>query len=449
MSDMSYRIGSRALGVFVAAALVVSACAPAAQRGGGQASGAPIDLELMAWTYSIDVVRDNLDQFEQMNPGVKVKVSDFAVAAYPETIVTRFSAGGRPPDLMYGFDQWLQQWAAAGWILPVEDSYPKIAEYKADMPPFVSQGLTYNGKMYGLPFYGDLIGFIYNEQLLQAAGLTSPPKTWEEMLAQARIIKQKGVAAYPITMAFNPSDPFAIEILQSMVFSRGGSLFDEDLNPVFNGRDPATAESVDWVRTALAEQLLHPQSLQNDFNANIQSMSAGVHAFTLARITALSTFNDPNTSKAAGSFKMAQMPGSAGATTGFVRMYVMSTNTAKRGKDVQDAAWKLMEFLGGKTNGEYRVAKRWSATKGIGFAQVSLFDDKDIQSAWGKWVDLGEYKQQFNNSRIKQGLTPYFANWDVFTRAEVQKAYLGSEPTAVVLNRLADRWNELKSAAKR
>ena len=60
------------------------------------------------------------------------------------------------------------------------------------------------------------------------------------------------------------------------------------------GSLPALAQSADWVKTALSEQLLHPQSLQNDFNANIQSMSAGVHAFTLARITALSTFNDPN-----------------------------------------------------------------------------------------------------------------------------------------------------------
>jgi multiple sugar transport system substrate-binding protein len=441
--------GLRGISALLALGLLVSACSPAASRSSGQASGAPIELELMAWTYATDVVRDNLDQFEAMNPGIKVKLSDHPVAAYPETVVTRFAAGGKAPDVLYGFDQWLQQWAAAGWIVPVQDSYPKVADYKADWPPFVTEGLTYNQKLYGLPFYGDLIGFVYNEQVLQAAGIKEPPRTWEDMLAQARVIKQNGAAAYPITMAFNPSDPFAIEIVQSMVFSRGGSLFDDNLNPVFAAQDPALTQTVDWVRTALSEQLLHPQSLQNDFNANIQSMSAGVHAFTLVRITALSTFNDPNTSKAAGSFKMAPMPGSAGVTTGFVRMYVMSSSVAKRGKDTQDAAWKLMEFLGGKTNGEYRVAKRWSVSKGIGFAQVSLFDDPDLQGAWGKWVDLAAYKQQFSKSRIKQGLTPYFSNWDVFTRSEIQKAYLGSEPTSVVVSRLADRWNELKAAAKK
>jgi formylglycine-generating enzyme required for sulfatase activity len=42
-------------------------------------------------------------------------------------------------------------------------------------------------------------------------------------------------------------------------------------------------------------------------------------------------------------------------------------------------------------------------------------------------------------------LTPFFAAWDVFARAELHKAYLGEESTADALKAMADKWNELKA----
>ena len=35
----------------------------------------------------------------------------------------------------------------------------------------------------------------------------------------------------------------------------------------------------------------------------------------------------------------------------------------------------------------YKVAKRWAVEKGLGFGQLSLFDDPDVQASWNKWID--------------------------------------------------------------
>ena len=46
-----------------------------------------------------------------------------------------------------------------------------------------------------------------------------------------------------------------------------------------------------------------------------------------------------------------------------------------------------MNFMAGKP---YKVAKRWAVEKGLGFGQLSLFDDPDVQAAWNKWIDSAD-----------------------------------------------------------
>src|ERR671927_70649 len=107
------------------AAIACSRPAPAATSSSGQAAPAAggsgsIQLDLLAWTYAIDVVKNNLAQFEAMNPGVTVRVADSSWGDYHEAVVSRFAAGGRPPDMLYASDHWLGEWAEAGGIIPVE-----------------------------------------------------------------------------------------------------------------------------------------------------------------------------------------------------------------------------------------------------------------------------------------------------------------------------------------
>jgi hypothetical protein len=51
--------------------------------------------------------------------------------------------------------------------------------------------------------------------------------------------------------------------------------------------------------------------------------------------------------------------------------------------------------------------------------------------------------QQAELARAKEGLTPWFGAWDVFTRAEIHKAILGQQSTMDTLNNMAAKWDEL------
>jgi len=109
-----------------------------------------------------------------------------------------------------------------------------------------------------------------------------------------------------------------------------------------------------------------------------------------------------------------------------------------------DASWKFLEYFGGKTDGEYQVVKRWAVENGLGFGQLPLFNDSDVQDAFNAWGDVNLLQEQAKLARSKEGLTPFYGTWDVFARAELHKAYLGQESAMEALNNMAAKWNELK-----
>ena len=145
---------------------------------------------------------------------------------------------------------------------------------------------------------------------------------------------------------------------------------------------------------------------------------------------------------------MALMPGESHATVGFIRFYAVTSQVPRRGKEALTASWNFLDYFGGKTDGEYRITKRWSLEKGLGFAQTALFADKDIRAAFGKWADVDMLQKQAQLARAKEGMTPYYGTWDVFSRAELHKAYLGQQKPAETLANMAKKWEELKAKAK-
>ena len=418
-----------------------------ASRGHAQTGG--VTLNLVSWSYGVEIVRDNIGKFQQRYPGVTVNYSDFSWATYHDAMVARF-VSKTPTDVLYSSDHWLQEWAAAGWIVPVDESFPQVRQYLTEYSPFVREALTYKSRIYGTPYYADTFVFVYNADHLQRAGFSHPPATLEELTKQAETIKAKGIAEFPIVLGWGQQDPFSIESFTALVFAqRNGSLFDKDLNPVFRTPGSAAEKVVTWAADALGtKKILSPTSLQAANVDQIRALQSGAATFGAIPSYSLAVLNDPGQTQQAGKFKIALMPGESHATVGFIRFYAISAQAPRRGKDVMTAAWNFLDYFGGKTDGEYRVTKRWSLEKGLGFAQTALFADRDIRAAFGKWADVDLLQKQAQLARAKEGMTPYYGTWDVFSRAELHKAYLGQQKPAETLANMAKKWEELKAKAK-
>jgi len=407
----------------------------------------PVSLDFVVWSYGIETIQDNIKNFQDANPDCEINLQDHSWLEDHDPMGGRFAAGN-PPPLLYGSDHWLQEWASAGWLGPLDENFPQVLEYDDELAPYARQGMTYNDNVYGLSYYADTIDFVFNEEQLKEAGFDSGPESWQDVWDMSVALKEQGIVEYPLILAFSQQEGASIEALISMIYARhqgSGALFDENDSPTFNSEGSAAYEAIEWLYQAYEAGILDPASLQTAEIDQVKSMQAGAHTFTILPQYNMAELNRPESGDHAGSFMIGLMPGDSHATVGYVRFYAMTPEVEKMGEAAMACAWKFLDYFGGKTEGEYQVVKRWAVENGLGFAQLPLFDDADVQEAFGQWGDVETIAAQAELARAKEGLTPWFGTWDIFTRAEVHKAILGQQDTMETLQNMEDYWNELAS----
>ena len=119
--------------------------APAAQPPAAQEVTKPVTMDFVVWSYGIDTINDNIKNFQTLNPDITINLKDYSWLDYHDTMVGAFAANN-PPYLLYGSDHWLNEWASAGWLAPLDQYCPNVTEYSKEVAPYALQGMTYNGR---------------------------------------------------------------------------------------------------------------------------------------------------------------------------------------------------------------------------------------------------------------------------------------------------------------
>src|SRR5262249_27766865 len=176
-------------------------------------------LNFVVWNYSLDTIQDNIAKFEAAHPGTKVTLTDYTWPDYFDTMMLRFR-GNTPTHVMYCGEDWLPGWALAGWIVPIEQYFPQIAVYKDKVASYAVRDMTYKGKLYGLPYYADLITFQYNRKILEDRKIPVP-KSWDEVLDASLKLKKAGMEK-PFVYEYNQTLPNFYQAFVSQVYGRGG-----------------------------------------------------------------------------------------------------------------------------------------------------------------------------------------------------------------------------------
>jgi multiple sugar transport system substrate-binding protein len=98
---------------------------------------------------------------------------------YFDKLRTEFQAGGGDIDVIGGDVIWPIQFAAQGWVQDLSDKFPASEQNKFLPAPI--QASTYEGAIYAVPWFEDAGVLYYRSDLLEQAGYSAPPKTWEEL----------------------------------------------------------------------------------------------------------------------------------------------------------------------------------------------------------------------------------------------------------------------------
>ena len=225
------------------------------RRGAGSAADpgfaqAATELDFVVWNYSLETIQDNIKKFAAANPGITVGLTDYTWPDYFDTRMLRFR-GNTPTDVMYSGEDWLPggRWPA-GWSRSRTTS-PRLPLYKDKVANYAVRDMTYNGKLYGLPYYADLITFQYNAKILEEHGV-AVPQDWDEVLDACLKLKQAGMEK-PIVYEYNQTLPNFYQAYVSQVYGRGGQMFDEQLNPLFNDPQSEAFKHLQWLQDAVTK----------------------------------------------------------------------------------------------------------------------------------------------------------------------------------------------------
>ena len=111
------------------------------------------------------------------------------------------------------------------------------------MPQGIIEQMSFEGEVYGLPYYSGNSVFVYNERILKQAGINAPPKTWDELMDQAKTIKQKGILEHPIIFGLAANENSILRNLEIISAGFGGRFFNDKLEPVFQENNSAVKKN--------------------------------------------------------------------------------------------------------------------------------------------------------------------------------------------------------------
>ncbi len=167
-----------------------------------------VTLQFPSWQATepgtSDWWKDVINRFEQEHPNVTVNFYSVPYPQYVNKLTAQFAAG-TPPDIVHLPSANLIQFAAQGWLEPL-DSRLSGTNIPSQYIPLQKDAMSWKGQTYGLLLLGYGNSLYYNEQLLQKAGV-AVPKTPGELLNAIEKINDPTNGVYGIAeiTAQNPN----------------------------------------------------------------------------------------------------------------------------------------------------------------------------------------------------------------------------------------------------
>jgi len=143
--------------------------------------------------------------FEKANPNVTIKIQAIQNEDLDGKLQTALNSGDAPDIFLQRGGGKMAAMADAGQLLDITDSISSAT--KKVVSEGAIKGVSYNGKAYAMPIDVLPEGIYYSQDLFKAAGITTPPKTMDELNEAITKLKATGVA--PVAVGAKDAWPAA------------------------------------------------------------------------------------------------------------------------------------------------------------------------------------------------------------------------------------------------
>jgi ABC-type glycerol-3-phosphate transport system substrate-binding protein len=186
-------------------------------------------IVVLWWTSELDEAwRQQFNEFEKKT-GLEVVFEPVGWSDMHTKQLTAFAAKSGRFDVSFSYPPWFP----SDWI-----HFEPLNQYisKEDINKIMEEAIkacTFDEKLIVLPFFSTLRVLHYRKDLFEKAGITRPPKNWDEMIEYGKEVQKMTNGEVWGTLWAWKGD-MGIRFFSILLNAVGGKLYDENLKPAFN-----------------------------------------------------------------------------------------------------------------------------------------------------------------------------------------------------------------------
>lgn len=334
-------------------------------------------IHFVTWKPNIPEAWEEIFRiFESEYPDITLvrEIGPHSSTAFHDLLTQKLKNRSEDVDVFLMDVIWPPEFAAAGWAAPLDEMFPPSEQEKFLSGTILAN--SYRGKIYGVPLFIDSGVLYYRKDLLEKYGL-NPPRTWHEMVEQAKKIvaeeAKRGSEIYGFSGQFKQYEGLVCDMME-YILSNGGYILDPD-----TGRsglaEPAAIEAVRFVRDSLIGKIAPAGVLTYQEPESLDLFIQGKAVFHRNWPYAWEVSNNPERSRIAGKVGITRLPhfpgGKSYSTLGGWQVGISSYSRNK------EAAWTFVKFLTSK-----RIQKLLALKAGRAPTRKELYSDAEILEAY-------------------------------------------------------------------
>ena len=374
------------------------------------------------------LVAKQLKRFMELNPGIRVELQrtpDDASQRHQLYVQWLNARVGNPTILQLDV-VWTPEFAAAGWVLPLDTYGPARAEFF----PATIKANTWAGKLYALPWFAD-VGLLYRRTDL----VPREPSSLEEMAADARrAMSRPNGPRYGIVFQGARYEGLITGFVEYLG-AFGGSIIDDSGEVVVNR--PEAVRALEFMRDELYKSQVAPLDVLTWHEEEARfAFQNGNAVFMRNWPYPVAAMSDTAQSKVAGKFAVSPMPSSSTAPNGHSTATLGGAQLAINAyTEFPEAAYRLIAYL----TAPEQMLERAQAV-GQYPTRSALYDDPRLRAALAIPVENARRAIQ---SATPRPVTPIYNELSEILQIELHRALVRQAEPRDALNSAAARINAL------
>ncbi len=281
-------VGRSCAGIGLALGLLAGASACGFSGGSdSEEEGGGTTLEFLVPSYSDNTKglwEGIIEDFEADNPDISVELEVQSWDNINDVVRTKVQSNEAPDilniDAFAGF-------AADELLYPAEDVLSE--DTRADLQESFVENASVDGTQYGLPLLASARTLFINTELTEEAGVTSVPKTWDELLEASKKVSALGGGVYGYGMPLGNEEAQAETSI--WVFGGGGGWGDTESLTIDT---PENVEAVEFMQQMIDEGATQPDAGATDRTPLINVFVQGKLGYVMALPPTVQQIKDEN-----------------------------------------------------------------------------------------------------------------------------------------------------------